>query len=78
MGDANAALAEVRTLRKVVSGSPALKSLEPELLYTEARIRGMQKSYKEALALYDGVVKTYPTSRSPPGPCSTQRSSPSA
>jgi len=62
MGDANAALAEVRTLRKVVSGSPALKSLEPELLYTEARIRGMQKSYKEALALYDGVVKTYPTS----------------
>jgi len=62
MGDADAALAEVRALRKMVSATPAVRSLEPELLYTEARIRGMQKSYKEALALYAGVVKTYPTS----------------
>jgi TolA-binding protein len=62
MGDANAALTEVRALRAMAPNAPALRSLEPELLYTEARIRGMQKGYKDALALYDDVVKQYPTS----------------
>ena len=61
-GDANAALAEVRVLHQIVSATPALRSFEPELLYTEARIRAMQKSYKEALALYAAVVRTYPAS----------------
>jgi TolA-binding protein len=62
MGDENAAFEEVGTLRKLVQRTPALGSLEPELLYSEARIRGMQKDYKNALTLYDAVVKAHPTS----------------
>jgi tetratricopeptide (TPR) repeat protein len=62
MGDANAAFAEVGALRTLVQRTPALRSLEPELLYTEARIRGMQKDYKSALTLYDGIVKAHPSS----------------
>jgi len=62
MGDANSAYAEVSTLRKLVSTTPALKSLEAELLYTEARIRGMQHDYAGAIQRYDSVVKTYPDS----------------
>ncbi len=61
-GDANAAFAEVGSLHALVSKTPALRSLEPELLYTEARIRGMQKDYKQAMVLYDLVVKSYPAS----------------
>jgi len=62
MGDANAAFAEVGALRKLAQRTPALRSLEPELLFTEARIRGMQKDYKVALAMYDNIVRTHPTS----------------
>ncbi len=62
MGDADGALAEVRALRRILPATPALQSLEPELLYSEARIRGMQKDYKEALSLYDAMVKAYPAS----------------
>lgn len=62
MGDADAAYAEVRVLSALVSKTPALRQLEPELLYTEARIRGTQKDYKQALVLYDLVVKSYPAS----------------
>jgi TolA-binding protein len=49
-------------LRALVQRTPGLRSLEPELLYTEARIRGMQKDYPTALSLYDNVVKAHPTS----------------
>jgi tetratricopeptide (TPR) repeat protein len=62
MGDADAAFAEVGVLRALVQRTPGLRSLEPELLYTEARIRGMQKDYPTALSLYDNVVKAHPTS----------------
>jgi TolA-binding protein len=62
MGDASAAFEEVSALRRLVQRTPALQSLEPELLYSEARIRGMQKDYKNALQLYDTVVKAHPTS----------------
>ncbi len=62
LGDANAAFEEVGALRRLVQRTPALQSLEPELLYSEARIRGMQKDYKSALSLYDTVVKAHPTS----------------
>src|SRR5205085_2266396 len=62
MGDVSAAFAEVGALRKLVQRTPGLRALEPELLYTEARIRGMQKDYATALSIYDGVVKTHPTS----------------
>ena len=62
MGDANAAFADVVELRGLVSRTPGLKSLEPELMYTEARIRGMQKQYKPALDLYALVVKNFPSS----------------
>jgi TolA-binding protein len=61
-GDANAAYAEVGALRNLVDRTPGLRALEPELLYTEARIRGMQKDYATALSMYDNVVKKYPTS----------------
>ena len=62
LGDANAAFAEVGALRGLVQRTPALRSLEPELLYTEARIRGMQKDYTSALSIYDTVVKAHPSS----------------
>jgi len=62
MGDANAAFEEVGALRRLVQRTPALQSLEPELLYSEARIRAMQKDYKNALALYDTVVKAHAAS----------------
>jgi len=61
-GDANAAFEEVGALRTLVQRTPALQYLEPELLYSEARIRGMQKDYKSALPLYDAVVKAHPAS----------------
>lgn len=61
-GDAGAAFAEVSTLRALVQRTPGLRSLEPELLYTEGRIRGMQKDYKGALSIYDGIAKTHPAS----------------
>jgi len=62
MGQAEAAFAEVGALRALVQQTPALRSLEPELLYTEARIRGMQKDYRSALTLYDSVVKAHSSS----------------
>ena len=62
MGDANAAFEEVGTLRKLAQRTPALRSLEPELLFTEARIRGTHKDYKVALAMYDNLVRTHPAS----------------
>jgi tetratricopeptide (TPR) repeat protein len=62
LGDANAAFEEVGTLRRLAQRTPALRSLEPELLFTEARIRGTQKDYKTALAMYDNVVTAHPTS----------------
>jgi len=62
MGDANGAFAEVGILRQLVQRTPGLRALEPELLYTEARIRGMQKDYATALSIYDGVVKAHPAS----------------
>ncbi|HYQ89583.1 MAG TPA: tetratricopeptide repeat protein [Candidatus Binatia bacterium] len=61
-GDANAAFEEVSAFRRLVQRTPALQSLEPELLYSEARIRGLQNDYKNALTLYDAVVKAHPTS----------------
>ena len=61
-GDANAAFAEVSTLRALVQRTPGLRSLEPEILYTEGRIRGMQKDFKSALSIYDGIAKTHPAS----------------
>jgi len=62
MGDANAAFAEVGALRRLVLATPALKPLEPELLYSEGRIRAMQKNYDEALDLYDLVLMVRPAS----------------
>ena len=62
MGDAPGAFAEVTALRGLVQKTPGLRPLEPEILYTEARIRGLQKDYANALSLYDNVVKMHPTS----------------
>ena len=62
MGQGDAAFAEVSALRRLVSATPGLKVLEPELLYSEARIRGMGKDNKAALDLYDLVVMTHPSS----------------
>ena len=62
MGQGEAAFAEVTILRRLVSATPGLRSLEPELLYSEARIRGMAKENKAALDLYDLVVMTHPLS----------------
>jgi tetratricopeptide (TPR) repeat protein len=59
MGHGDAAFAEVTALRRIVSATPGLKGLEPELLYSEARIRGMGKDNKAALDLYDLVVMTH-------------------
>ena len=61
-GNANAAFAEVSTLRALVQRTPSLRSLEPELLYTEGRIRGTQMDFKSALSIYEGIAKSYPTS----------------
>jgi tetratricopeptide (TPR) repeat protein len=62
MGQGEAAFAEVTALRRLVSATPGLRALEPELLYSEARIRGMGKENKAALDLYDLVVMTHPSS----------------
>ncbi|HMI30269.1 MAG TPA: tetratricopeptide repeat protein [Candidatus Limnocylindrales bacterium] len=62
MDQGDAAFAEVKALRRLVSATPGLKALEPELLYSEARIRGMAKDNKAALDLYDLVVMTHPSS----------------
>jgi len=66
MGDAASASGEVTTLRRMVSATPALKDLEPEIMYTEARVTSMGKDTKGALELYDLVLMTYPHSRFAP------------
>lgn len=63
LGDATNGYAEVSALRKLVSATPALRPVEPEILYSEARIRSMGKDPKGAMDLYDLVVMLFPRSR---------------
>jgi len=62
MGDASAAFQEVTALQQLVLRTQSLRSLEPQILYTQARIRGIQKDYASALQMYDAVAKSYPSS----------------
>ncbi|MBI4364475.1 MAG: tetratricopeptide repeat protein [Candidatus Latescibacteria bacterium] len=62
-GDTGSALSEITALRRLISLEPSLKSLEPEILYSEARIRGVAKDPGPALDLFDRLVMAYPGSR---------------
>ena len=57
------AYTEVSALRRLVSSAPELKSVEAEILYSEARIRSMGREPTAALDLFDLVVMMYPNSR---------------
>ena len=57
------AFAEVAALRRLASATPALGMLQPDLIYTEARIREMVGDEQAALELFDLVLMTYPDSR---------------
>jgi tetratricopeptide (TPR) repeat protein len=61
-GDTGAALEEITALRRLISVEPQLKSLEPEILYSEARIRSRSWDPRPALDLFDRLVMAYPHS----------------
>jgi outer membrane protein assembly factor BamD (BamD/ComL family) len=64
-GDWNAGLQDVQTLRRMAAASPSLKSLEPEIRYSEAKLHLMhtgKTNPNEAVAMLDKVTSDFPRS----------------
>ena len=64
-GDWNAGLRDVAILRRMAAASPALKDLEPEIRYSEAKLVMMhtgKENPNEAVALFEKVAKDFPKS----------------
>lgn len=64
-GDWNAGLHDVAILRRMAAASPALKDLEPEIRYSEAKLVMMhtgRQNPNEAVVLFEKVAKDFPKS----------------
>jgi tetratricopeptide (TPR) repeat protein len=64
-GDWSAGLQDVGILRRLASASPALKDLEPEIRYAEAKLHMMHSGKAnpdESLAMFNQVAKDFPKS----------------
>jgi len=54
-------LEQVNALERLVAANPPLKSLEPELLFSKAKIRGMiDRDHSDAVAMLQSFARQYP------------------
>ena len=64
-GDWDEGMKDVQVLRRLAAASPALKDLEPEIRYSEAKLTMMRTGKAnpaESVALFDKVAKDFPRS----------------
>jgi len=62
LDDFGGAVGELDELRKLIAQNPGLKPLEPEVLYSQARVLNAEKDPKVAMDAYDLVLMCYPRS----------------